>query len=69
MVCAFFYILDTFPIGLLGQCFAALAQPFILFSPTKLAAVWFPHSERALANMLASMGKSNNVKYIIKKSV
>ena len=44
-----------FPIAMTGQSIAAAAQPLILFSPTKLAAQWFPHNERAFANMLASM--------------
>ncbi|XP_030824459.1 solute carrier family 49 member A3 isoform X2 [Camarhynchus parvulus] len=38
-----------------GQCFSALAQPLIIFSPTKLAALWFPDHQRATANMIASM--------------
>ncbi|KAI1239840.1 hypothetical protein IHE44_0011275 [Lamprotornis superbus] len=39
----------------IGQCFCALAQPLIIFSPTKLAALWFPDHQRATANMIASM--------------
>ncbi|XP_069735915.1 solute carrier family 49 member A3 [Phaenicophaeus curvirostris] len=38
-----------------GQCLCALAQPLIIFSPTKLAALWFPDHQRATANMMASM--------------
>ncbi|XP_054666373.1 solute carrier family 49 member A3 isoform X2 [Grus americana] len=38
-----------------GQCLCALAQPLIIFSPTKLAALWFPDHQRATANMIASM--------------
>ncbi|XP_074789273.1 solute carrier family 49 member A3 isoform X2 [Athene noctua] len=38
-----------------GQCLCALAQPLIIFSPTKLAALWFPDHQRAKANMIASM--------------
>ncbi|KAJ6657111.1 hypothetical protein lerEdw1_002857 [Lerista edwardsae] len=40
---------------LLGQSLCAMAQPLICFSPTKLAAVWFPDHQRATANMIASM--------------
>lgn len=40
-----------------GQTFAALAQPFLLGSPTKLAAVWFGADERATANMIASLSE------------
>ncbi|KAM6230392.1 solute carrier family 49 member A3 [Porphyrio hochstetteri] len=39
----------------IGQCLCALAQPLIIFSPTKLAALWFPDHQRATANMIASM--------------
>lgn len=42
----------------IGQCLCALAQPLIIFSPTKLAALWFPDHQRATANMIASMCKS-----------
>uniref|UniRef100_A0A8C4KJW3 Solute carrier family 49 member 3 n=1 Tax=Dromaius novaehollandiae TaxID=8790 RepID=A0A8C4KJW3_DRONO len=38
-----------------GQCLCALAQPLVIFSPTKLAALWFPDHQRATANMVASM--------------
>ena len=46
-----------YPVLLFGQFLAACAQPFIMFVPTKLAAVWFPDTQRALANTLASMGE------------
>ncbi|NWU90936.1 S49A3 protein, partial [Upupa epops] len=39
----------------IGQCLCALAQPLIIFSPTKLAALWFPDRQRTTANMIASM--------------
>lgn len=38
-----------------GQTLASLAQPFLLGSPTKLAALWFGADERATANMVASL--------------
>lgn len=41
--------------AILGQTLGALAQPFIIFTPTKLAALWFPDHQRATANMIASM--------------
>lgn len=40
-----------------GQCLCALAQPLVIFSPTKLAALWFPDHQRATANMISSMCK------------
>lgn len=36
-----------------GQCFCALAQPFIMFVTTKFANTWFADDQRALANTLA----------------
>ncbi|XP_062405536.1 solute carrier family 49 member A3-like [Sardina pilchardus] len=44
-----------FPLVLAGQLLCAAAQPLVIFSPTKLAAVWFPQQQRATANMIASM--------------
>lgn len=44
-----------YAVVMLGQTFAALGQPFIIFAPTKLAALWFPDHQRATANMIASM--------------
>ncbi len=38
-----------------GQSVAAVAQPFLLFVPTKVAALWFQGDQRATANMLTSM--------------
>lgn len=38
-----------------GQTFGALGQLFIVFTPTKVAAHWFPDHQRATANMAASM--------------
>ncbi|XP_044220317.1 solute carrier family 49 member A3 [Thunnus albacares] len=38
-----------------GQTLGALAQPLIIFTPTKLAALWFPDHQRATANTIASM--------------
>lgn len=46
---------DRYPVVFLGQTLSALAQPLIIFTPTKLAALWFPEHQRATANMLASM--------------
>ncbi len=41
---------------MLGQVLTACAQPFLLYAPTKLAALWFGVKERALCTMLASLG-------------
>ncbi|XP_060935825.1 solute carrier family 49 member A3 [Limanda limanda] len=44
-----------FPLVMVGQTLGAVAQPLIIFTPTKLAALWFPDHQRATANMIASM--------------
>ncbi|KAJ8025986.1 Solute carrier family 49 member A3 [Holothuria leucospilota] len=44
-----------FPVVMVGQTIAALAQPFLLFVPTKLAALWFAENQRAIANAIGSM--------------
>ncbi|XP_023651571.1 solute carrier family 49 member A3 isoform X1 [Paramormyrops kingsleyae] len=44
-----------FPLLMCGQTLCAAAQPLVIFSPTKLAALWFPEHQRATANMIASM--------------
>lgn len=41
----------------LGQTIAACGQPFTTFCATKLASVWFPDSQRALANTLVSVAQ------------
>ncbi|XP_075400667.1 solute carrier family 49 member A3 [Tenrec ecaudatus] len=44
----FFYLMA-------GQSLCALAQTLVIFSPAKLAALWFPEHQRATANMIATM--------------
>uniref|UniRef100_UPI003AAEE93F solute carrier family 49 member A3 n=1 Tax=Centroberyx gerrardi TaxID=166262 RepID=UPI003AAEE93F len=44
-----------YPAAMAGQTLGALAQPLVIFAPTKLAALWFPEHQRATANMIASM--------------
>ena len=43
-----------FTVVLVGQSVCAIAQPFLLFAPTKLAAKWFPDNHRAIANTIGS---------------
>ncbi len=45
----------AFYVALLGQAFTAVAQPFSLYAPTTLAAVWFGPKERALCTNFASV--------------
>ena len=59
--CSGVYATGRYPVLLLGQSIAAVAQPFALFSTTKLAAVWFPPEQRARANMISSMGQFSRV--------
>ena len=42
-------------VAMLGQFIIALAQPYGLYAPAKVAAVWFPDNERVLANSIVSM--------------
>uniref|UniRef100_A0A915M9V6 Uncharacterized protein n=1 Tax=Meloidogyne javanica TaxID=6303 RepID=A0A915M9V6_MELJA len=44
-----------FPVGISGQAIAALAYPFIMFLPTKVAAAWFPDNQRTLATTIGVM--------------
>jgi len=49
---------NPYPLVMSGQTLCAMAQPLVVFAPTKLAALWFPENQRATANMIASMCKS-----------
>ncbi|KAI4819739.1 hypothetical protein KUCAC02_004975 [Chaenocephalus aceratus] len=44
-----------FPLVMFGQTLAAIAQPLVIFTPAKMAALWFPDNQRATANTIASM--------------
>ncbi|GMT04343.1 hypothetical protein PENTCL1PPCAC_26517 [Pristionchus entomophagus] len=44
-----------FPIGITGQAIAAIAYPFIMYLPSKVANSWFPHNQRALAVTVGAM--------------
>lgn len=45
----------AYSVVMLGQTLGAMAQPLMIFAPTKLAALWFPDDQRATANTVASM--------------
>ncbi|XP_065919337.1 solute carrier family 49 member A3-like isoform X2 [Dysidea avara] len=45
----------AFVVALTGQVFTAIAQPFFLYSPTKLSFTWFSEKQRAVATMVTSM--------------
>ncbi|CDW53670.1 major facilitator superfamily transporter [Trichuris trichiura] len=44
-----------FSMIVLGQCIAACCYPFVMFLPTKVAADWFPPSQRTRANVIATL--------------
>lgn len=52
-----FSIRDPFAFLMGGQSLCALAQTLVIFSPAKLAALWFPEHQRATANMVGTMGE------------
>jgi len=47
---------SSYVVLLISQTVCACAQPFAMFSPTKLAAQWFHQRQRTFANMIASIG-------------
>ncbi|KAF6131252.1 hypothetical protein HJG60_008108 [Phyllostomus discolor] len=49
---------NPFAFLMCGQSLCALAQTLVVFSPAKLAALWFPEHQRATANMIGTMGES-----------
>lgn len=47
----------NFYLVIVGQIFMAIAQPFMLTAPAKLAGLWFSDSEQALATTLGSLAQ------------
>lgn len=50
-----YFASTNYKITLFGQCLAAISQPFLTNVPPKLAAAWFPSSERDVATVIGSM--------------
>ncbi|RWS09569.1 hypothetical protein B4U79_02835 [Dinothrombium tinctorium] len=48
--------IQQFYITMFSQWIIACGQPFILFTPTKVAELWFPEYERLLATTIISLG-------------
>jgi MFS family permease len=48
---------ESFNMVMAGQILLAIAQPFIINSPTAVAARWFPVKERAMATGLATLAQ------------
>ncbi|KAM5338770.1 solute carrier family 49 member A3 [Glossophaga mutica] len=55
MPCMPVSVQDSFAFLMSGQSLCALAQTLVVFSPAKLAALWFPEHQRATANMIGTM--------------
>nr|XP_036847227.1 solute carrier family 49 member A3 isoform X1 [Manis javanica] len=53
--CMLVKVQDPFAFLMSGQSLCALAQTLVIFSPAKLAALWFPEHQRATANMIGTM--------------
>ena len=58
-----------YPLVMSGQTLCAVAQPLVIFAPTKMAALWFSENQRATANMIASMCKLLCLLFFLKNSV
>lgn len=56
--CMLVKVQDPFAFLMSGQSLCALAQTLVIFSPAKLAALWFPEHQRATANMIGTMCES-----------
>ncbi|XP_068451526.1 solute carrier family 49 member A3 isoform X2 [Clinocottus analis] len=54
-------LITNYLLVMLGQTLGAVAQPLVIFAPTKMAAHWFPDHQRATANMIASMSNPMGV--------
>ncbi|KAK2493845.1 hypothetical protein MC885_010855 [Smutsia gigantea] len=53
--CMLVEVQDPFAFLMSGQSLCALAQTLVIFSPAKLAALWFPEHQRATANVIGTM--------------
>ena len=57
IVCSSVFSRSGFTVAMIGQFLTACAQPFLLYSPTKLASFWFGPKERAICTNFASIGE------------
>ncbi|CAI8041264.1 Solute carrier family 49 member A3, partial [Geodia barretti] len=55
IVCSSVFSRSGFTVAMIGQFLTACAQPFLLYSPTKLASFWFGPKERAICTNFASI--------------
>ena len=56
ILCSHDYQRSGYMVAMIGQTITAFAQPFLLYAPTKLAAVWFGPKERAICTTVATIG-------------
>lgn len=62
-------IQDPFAFLMGGQSLCALAQTLVVFSPAKLAALWFPEHQRATANMIGTMCEWRGVRLMVSRGL
>uniref|UniRef100_A0A914CFE4 Major facilitator superfamily (MFS) profile domain-containing protein n=1 Tax=Acrobeloides nanus TaxID=290746 RepID=A0A914CFE4_9BILA len=55
LLSSFLPVASRFPVGITGQAIAAVAYPFIMILPTKVAGSWFPDNQRTLATTIGIM--------------
>ena len=67
VVCSSVFDKSGFMVAIMGQFLTACAQPFLLYAPTMLAAVWFPPNQRAICTNFASVGEYKMT--ILKKNI
>ena len=58
ILCSSVFSKSGYTVAMIGQFLTACAQPFLLYSPTKLASFWFGPKERAICTNFASIGKT-----------
>lgn len=56
IICSQLFGSAGFTVAMVGQILTACAQPFLLYTPTTLASIWFGPKERAVATGLTSLG-------------
>ncbi|GFS09373.1 major facilitator superfamily domain-containing protein 7-like [Elysia marginata] len=52
---------SQYAVLIMGQTIAACGQTFIMFTPAKVAALWFPDDQRTLATTIASLSNTLGV--------
>uniref|UniRef100_A0A7S3K8U5 Major facilitator superfamily (MFS) profile domain-containing protein n=1 Tax=Euplotes crassus TaxID=5936 RepID=A0A7S3K8U5_EUPCR len=50
-----YFVTSGFGWLIVGQCIIAIGSPLSLIAPAKIASIWFPDNQRALATMIGSL--------------